>query len=46
MSLYFQIKVLWYCPEIMVLVDNDELSDIHSTYHRHDKKGPKVRTKP
>ena len=46
MSLFFQIKVLWYCPELMVHVHNDELSHFHSTYHRHDEKGPKLRTKP
>ena len=27
-------------------VYNDELSDFHSTYRRHDEKGPKLRTKP
>ena len=30
----------------MVHVHNDELSHFHSTYHRHDEKGPKLRTKP
>ena len=46
MFLYSQIKVLWHCLEIMVPVHNDELSDLHSIYHRHDEKGPKLRTKP
>ena len=27
-------------------VFNDELSDFHSTYRRHDEKDPNLRTKP